>query len=170
MRHPRPLVEPGICYGSLDLDLVPGYETLLPDIKAQLPRDIQVFTSPLRRCRIPAFVLSENAIVDARIAEMNFGDWEGKKWDDLRGPEARAWMRDYLNVRTPNGESFQDLKTRVMDFLKNRIATSGPPVLLVSHAGVIRCLMIELQQKSPRDVFTSGIEYATLYRFAYVLH
>lgn len=167
MRHPKPLVESGVCYGHLDLDLVPGYETLLPGIREQLPAGIPVYTSPLKRCKLPAQILSADAIVDARIIEMNFGDWEGMKWDDLRGNQANEWMRNFLTQRTPNGESFQDLRDRVMEFLRSAIPLATPTVLLVSHAGVIRALMIELQNKSPRVVFTTNIEFATLYRFTF---
>ncbi|MBL8021040.1 MAG: histidine phosphatase family protein [Leptospirales bacterium] len=167
MRHPRPQVAAGTCYGSLDLDLVPGYEMLIPGIKEQLPQNIPVFTSPLRRCRIPANLFSQNPVVDSRIAEMHFGDWEGMRWDDLKGTEASSWMRNYLTQRTPNGESFQDLRNRVMDFLENAIPIDFEAVLLVTHAGVIRALMIELQQQSPRKVFTTSIEFAALYRFRY---
>lgn len=167
MRHPRPLVEAGTCYGSLDLDLVPGYESLIPGIQEQLPRDVPVYTSPLRRCRIPAQLFTANPVVDARIAEMHFGDWEGMRWDDIKSPEASSWMRNYLTQRTPNGESFQDLRNRVMDFLENAIPEETEAALLVSHAGVIRALMIELEEQSPRQVFTASIEFATLYRFRY---
>ena len=49
IRHPKPLIESGICYGRLDCpaeDVPSVADTLL----AELPQGLPVWTSPLRRC------------------------------------------------------------------------------------------------------------------------
>ena len=50
IRHPRPLIAPGVCYGRLDV----AAEDPLPiatALRALLPADAPVWSSPLQRCR-----------------------------------------------------------------------------------------------------------------------
>ena len=51
VRHPQPLVAPGLCYGSTDLAVAPDELARVgAALSATLPRDAPLFSSPLRRC------------------------------------------------------------------------------------------------------------------------
>ena len=56
IRHPAPLIEPGICYGRLDVGVDPTAEQPAAAIAAHadLRGATRVWTSPARRCRGPA--------------------------------------------------------------------------------------------------------------------
>lgn len=143
IRHPRPLVEPGLCYGRLDVDCD---DPLPVAARLQLPPGTTIFSSRLRRARRLAEALAVPARVeiqlDARLAEIDFGDWEGRRWDDIDRNAIDDWAADVLDFTPPGGESVADLQRRVIDFADEIKATfSGASVALITHAGVIRALL-----------------------------
>jgi len=172
IRHPEPDVRTGICYGQLDIAPKPGYEARIAEAAALLPSHARVYTSPLQRCRLPAELLSANTgqspVSDPRLMEMHFGEWEGLAWEDLKGAVVRAWMRDYVTVRTPGGESFQDLERRLSSFLRETLAQAsneGFAPVLVTHAGIIRALHVRWSGLTVRDAFSITVPFAELIRF-----
>lgn len=141
IRHTKPLIEPGICYGRLDCpaeDAVSAAVGLL----AGLP----VWSSPLRRCRDLAERLHPQPIIDHRLAEMHFGDWEGRRWDDIPRAELDAWAADVAGYAPPGGESPRDLQRRALDFVAS---LDVPEAVIVTHAGVIRTLLAHWQGLPP---------------------
>ncbi len=137
IRHPRPLIRPGICYGRLDVDCVdatPVAEALTPLLPSALP----VYSSPLRRARQLAEALSPQVIVDSRLSEINFGTWEGRHWDDIDRGQLDAWAGDVLGFTPPGGESVAALQRRALDFAAS---LEYPKVAIITHAGVMRALV-----------------------------
>jgi len=63
-----------------------------------------------------ASFISEDIILDKRLMEMNFGNWELQPWNDIPVEEIKPWMDNFVTVRVPNGESFEDLHERVGEF------------------------------------------------------
>ncbi|OED33301.1 histidine phosphatase family protein [Planococcus maritimus] len=101
-----------------------------------------VFGSDLLRCRQTAQSLFPNARyeADANLRELNFGDWEGKTYDDLQSIKRyREWIDDPLAVQPPNGESFQQLAERI-DRAIGAFPEKGN-FILVTHGGPIRYLL-----------------------------
>jgi probable phosphoglycerate mutase len=122
-----------------------------------------VVTSPLRRAIDTAEVIAAalggvRSVVDDRLVEIAFGDWEGLTQDEIRvrWPAAlRAWKRAPQSTRFPGGESLRDAEERVRDFLRT------PPwrgeklvrgVVAVSHAGPIRLARL-LAERRPLAQF-----------------
>ena len=137
IRHPRPLIDAGICYGRLDVDC----EDPLPvaaRLKSLLPRGVPVVSSPLRRARQLAEALNPEARIDARLAEIDFGEWEGRPWNSIDRNALDAWAADVLDFTPPGGESVARLQQRAINF-----ATSleAPKIALVAHAGILRALL-----------------------------
>jgi len=137
IRHPEPVIEPGICYGRLDI-LAKNAEAAAERLRAELPPDLPVWSSPLRRCRELAELLHPAPRFDQRLAEMDFGLWEGRPWDSIPRTELDAWAADIAGYTPPGGESPRDVQRRVLDFI-NELAV--PQAVLVTHAGVIRLLL-----------------------------
>lgn len=139
IRHPRPLVEPGVCYGRLDVDCDDPQAVAA---RLRLPPQTAIFSSPLRRARRLAVALDPGVRVDARLSEIDFGDWEGRRWDDIDRAAIDDWAADVLNYTPPGGESVADLQRRAVDLAGELAATCGVQhVALVTHAGVIRALL-----------------------------
>jgi len=138
VRHPRPEVDPGICYGRSDVAV--SLDELLR-VRATLPSQLPTWSSPLQRCASLARVLNPPQLrFDARLAEMDFGAWELRSWDDIACIEVDAWAADLLHYRPGGGESVLDVARRVAAFLDDLYKEDHAEVLVVCHAGTIRLL------------------------------
>ena len=136
VRHPQPLVAPGICYGSTDLAVAPEQlEQTLAMLR--LPSDLPIYSSPLRRCAELAARLTPSPHYDARLAEMHFGDWEMQPWDAIPRAAIDAWAADTVNYRPGGGESVLQMAQRISAF---HTALQGQSAIVVCHAGAIRLL------------------------------
>ena len=95
--HAPVLAAPGLCYGRTDLPADPAATRRAAETLAkQLPRRTVVRTSPLQRCELLALDLQARRPdlalkTDARLAEMDFGAWEGQPWGHI--PRWRRSMR-----------------------------------------------------------------------------
>jgi alpha-ribazole phosphatase len=141
LRHTRPDVAEGTCYGRTDVALAGSIETDAARVSAELPAFERIMSSPLGRCRRLAEHLGVlrgvPVIVDARLAEMDFGRWEGHPWAEIPRGELDAWAADFESARPHGGESPAMLAERVMQAAQGQ----GPgPALWVTHAGVVRAI------------------------------
>jgi alpha-ribazole phosphatase len=130
VRHLAPLVAPGICYGRTDLDAVAGSV-------AGLPSGVPVYSSPLRRCLALARTLGDTVIIDQRLAELDFGSWEMRRWDEIGRAEIDAWAADVVRYRPGGTESVFDMAGRVKGFYDD---LPPGPAIVICHAGTIRLL------------------------------
>ncbi len=112
----------------------------------RLPRQAAGFawvTSPLARARETAALLGHgDAPADARLVEMSFGDWEGRRLADLRvefGAAMEALEGRGLDFRAPGGESPRDVQQRLAPFLIEVGRREGG-LVAVTHKSVIRSL------------------------------
>lgn len=145
IRHPKPVVEPGVCYGRLDL-AAEGVVAVAKRLRAELPAELPVWSSPLRRCRALAESLHPQPVCDDRLVEMDFGRWEGQRWDDIPRHELDAWAADVAAYAPPGGESPLTLQQRALDFVAS---LTVPQAVVVTHAGVIRTLLAHWQRLPP---------------------
>ena len=148
IRHPPPLIDPGVCYGRLDVDCH-NPEPFADKLRPHLPASLAVYASPLRRALRLARALFPLASVrvDPRLAEIDFGAWEGRRWDDIDRQEIDAWAADLSGFTPPGGESVAALQARALSFA----ATLQDDAILVTHAGVMRALACHWRQLSLRE-------------------
>ena len=158
VRHAQPLIEAGICYGRLDLAAdVAATAECARQLAELLPAGIQVRTSPLQRCEQLAHALQALRPdlayeIDARLAEMDFGCWEGRAWNDIDRAELQAWTDDFACYAAgQEGESVTGFMARVaLAFDELTRGTLTPALsqrereeegendtLWITHAGVI---------------------------------
>lgn len=162
IRHTTPKIEKGICYGQTDIDVEESFEDEVVAIKKNVSaniQDIQVFSSPLMRCKKLAECFSEEIIFDQRLMEVNFGDWELKPWDSINENELNIWMGDFVNVAPPKGESYVQLNERVNKAFDTIINDSEKDKIIIAHGGVIRALIARLLQTNLKDSFSIKIPY-----------
>lgn len=166
IRHTEVDVPQGLCYGHLDVPLRDSFLENFEDFKSKLPSHFdEVFTSPSQRCLDLANFLSEkNTNVEA-LREMNFGNWEGKLWQNIPEEESKYWTNDIINAKTPNGESLKEMSLRVHDFINKLRAKNLENVLLVTHSGVIRILFSIILNIPLSDIFKLKIGYQSVYQF-----
>lgn len=145
IRHPKPLVDSGICYGRLDL-AAENAAAVAERLRAELPPGVPLWSSPLRRCRELAELLHAAPIIDERLVEMDFGLWEGRPWDSIPRGELDAWAADVAAYAPPGGESPLALQQRALAFVAG---LAVPEAVIVTHAGVIRTLQAHWQGLPP---------------------
>jgi alpha-ribazole phosphatase len=163
LRHTKPNISNGICYGQSDIGLAPSFEEEWTQLKGTLTFPIdQLISSPLKRCTLLAEKISAELKIpfhtDARILELNFGAWELQAWDAIPNDALQAWMDQYDVVRCPEGESYADLKQRVDDFLQS--LCTNVHYLVITHAGVIKYIHDRMEHTNN---FAYKIGYGELY-------
>ncbi|MFC0134430.1 phosphoglycerate mutase [Massilia eurypsychrophila] len=154
VRHPAPQIAAGLCYGRSDIDVAPATLTAaLATLAAALPPDLgsstPVYTSPLRRCTALALPLAAQLgmpapRIDARLTEIDFGDWELRPWDSIARAHIDAWAVDLLHYAPGGGETVLQAGVRVAGFLREALDESRrrqrADAIVVCHAGTMRLL------------------------------
>jgi alpha-ribazole phosphatase len=143
VRHPRPQIAQGLCYGSSDIPAQPEHlAQMLDGLLASLP-DAELVTSPLRRCADLAAQLAQrrNAALstDHRLAEMHFGAWEMCAWEDIPRVEIDAWAADLVYYRPGGGENVLAVAQRVSAFYAD-VQRQQRDLIAICHAGTMRVL------------------------------
>ena len=136
--------------GTTDVPLSDQGKIALKKLDATLdyPYAKVVFTSPLKRCTESARILYptiEPLVID-HLSECNFGEWENKSADELRGNEDFAkWLAGDVSVKPPRGESNADFTRRICLMFENivdgLIKTGTTDTVIVTHGGVMTTLL-----------------------------
>lgn len=165
IRHTTIDVPKGICYGQTDVPLKNTFEEEAEKVKQRLSNISfnSVYCSPLSRCRrLAAYCGYSDAILDARLKELNFGDWEMGKWHEL---DMTIWDSDWVNVPTPNGEAFVQLYDRLASFLDDLKDTDYESVAVFTHGGIIGAAKSYFGQQDLRYAFDSVVSYGEVVEF-----
>lgn len=150
IRHPEPAVPEGVCYGRSDVALAEDAAVSAARLRRLVPAGIPVYTSPLQRCRSVAGHLTPAPIVDRRLAEMDFGAWEMRRWDEIEKSAFEAWLADLLHFAPPGGEPAAAMLARTLDFIDELRQREVPAAALVTHGGVLRVLFAHWLELTPR--------------------
>lgn len=146
IRHTRPQIEAGICYGQLEVPLALTCVEDCAKVAARMPSVEVVWTSPQARCRPLAEAIGLRDGVapetDERLRELGFGEWEGRRWATIRSDESERWAADYWNVSPPGGETYRNLYERVCLALDDILACNARRIAVVTHAGPIRAALV----------------------------
>jgi len=166
IRHTAPDIENGICYGQTDIELADSFSEEALYVKgkwSEIFEDAVVYTSPLKRClKLARTLAQKKPIEDNRLMELNFGDWEMKRWDDIDRVELSEWMDNFLNVRCPHGESYRDLYKRTSSFYEDMINSGHEKIIIVTHAGVMRSLLSYVNATPLNDSFRYEIGHGSV--------
>lgn len=162
IRHPRPDVAPGLCYGRSDLALAEDASVVAAALRPLLPDQVPVFSSPLTRCRLLAEALHPAPQFDARLVELDFGDWEMRPWADIGRAAIDQWAADPQVFVPPGGESVGAMRSRVADFLTDLAGLGLARAALVAHAGVMKVCAAELLGLAPAKWFPMKFEFAAV--------
>ncbi|HET9147530.1 MAG TPA: histidine phosphatase family protein [Acetobacteraceae bacterium] len=145
IRHPAAQIEPGICYGRLDVPLAPEGHLAITEIKARLAKfsSCAVWSSPARRCHAVANALAAardlTPYLDPRLAELDFGAWEGLRWDDVPRAALDQWAAAPLHFSPPQGETGAALIARVRA-VHAALLEMKRSCIIVSHGGPLKLL------------------------------
>ena len=124
------------------------------------------YCSDLKRCRETAHHVAhgrEDLITSLPgLREISMGSWEGLPMEEVK----RLFPEEYANrgddpaeYRIPGGESFSDLRDRVIPLFDELIHLENGPILVVGHAGVNRVLLCHLLGMPLGNLFRLGQDY-----------
>jgi alpha-ribazole phosphatase len=162
----------GRCYGSLDVALSPaGIAQVQATAHRLRTQDLSgIYCSPRTRCRHSAEIIADQRTCAVEtvedLAELDFGDFEGKTYNEIAAehPELYGeWMSNPTMVKFPGGESFSEMWTRVNAAVaKLRAAHAGSSFAIVAHGGVNRIILAEALGLPRENIFRIGQTYAAL--------
>jgi len=151
VRHAHTGLASDVCCGRTDAPADPEATAQAAQrLHAVLPPAFVWWVSPLLRARQLAQALHAlrpalpAPLADARLAEFDFGAWEGRRWDEVPRAELDAWAGDFAHARPGGGESVAALLTRVRQALHRAMATRASDGVWITHAGVIRAVRYTL--------------------------
>lgn len=115
-----------------------AFKHLLNQLKPEL-----VVSSDLGRCRETVKLIGfENAPSDARLRELNMGDWTGQRKPDLIANSPKEyWAWRAGNWHPSGGEPWQAFVNRVVAGLHVWLNRAEGDLLAVVHSGVIRAAL-----------------------------
>lgn len=162
----------GLVYGSLDVGLSPAGEEharQLAQALAEVPLEA-VYTSPRRRARKTAVAVAHHHACEpvelSDLCELDFGDLEGLSYDEaaVRWPDVyAAWMERPTSVAFPGGESYADLRARVLRAVEHlRASHRGGAAAVVAHGGVIRAVLALALEMPDSAIFRIDQRYGAI--------
>jgi alpha-ribazole phosphatase len=168
VRHGRTVGAEGRCIGRTDLELAPSARDGLHRLALSFPSPpAALYTSDLARCRQTADVLASawgaEPIADRRLREVDFGEWDGRSWDELQasdGDRLATWMDAWVETGPPGGESFRAVAERTAAWLAElRDGQRDGDIVVVAHAGSIRGLLCNLLGWPLERAFQLGLDH-----------
>lgn len=127
-----------------------------------------VYSSDLIRCVETSRIIAgkKREIIFSRdLREISMGEWEAYSSEDVQKQFPDEWEKREKNItgyRPPNGESFFDLRDRIVPAFLKIAALPAENILVVSHMGAIRTLLCHILGVSLEKIFVIGLDYAGL--------
>ncbi|EQA52275.1 alpha-ribazole phosphatase [Leptospira kmetyi] len=169
IRHTTPDVPKGTCYGRMDVPLLSNHRSEFDSVFEKFENvPEKIYTSPSSRCKLLAEFLIEKSPKSTleysnSLMELNFGTWEGKLWSSISEEESGFWTKDFVNERTPGGESYFEMFGRVSEFLDGILKSNEDGKIgIVTHAGVIRIVLCKLLEIPLERAFSFELNYGSL--------
>lgn len=122
----------------------------------------KIYASDFRRTRetaervASALGLDASQIIfDARLREINGGDFDGGKWSERAS--FFNGLHDTIYKKVPNGESVEDVKKRTAEFLYDLDSKhEDENILVITHGLPLRLMINTVNGKTCRDLLRSG--------------
>ena len=136
------------------------------------PQDLDYVSSPLVRAS-ETMELMRAALglqpggyrVDARLAEIAFGEWEGLTYEEVLASDPDVVGRresDKWGFLPPGGESYAQLTLRLRAWYE----TVAADTVVAAHGGTARALIAHLAIAAPEDATHYSIDQGVVYVFA----
>nr|WP_321513886.1 histidine phosphatase family protein [uncultured Pseudodesulfovibrio sp.] len=168
MRHAQTEGGAGRCIGRTPVPLSDAGRERARHIVASL-RSVgfkRLCASPAQRAQDTldplARVLDMTVETLPALNEIDMGKWDGLPFEDVRRLYADGYAERggrFGSFRPPLGESFMDVADRALVAL-NELAHGALPVLVATHAGVLRSVLCRVTGHPMDDLFHFKPDYA----------
>ena len=130
--------------------------------------------SHLSRCFETAMIISQKRrellCITPRIGEIHLGEWEGLPMSQVRQRFPEEWEergKNLVSYRPPGGESFGDLRERVISAFEDILSAPGENGLIIAHAGVNRVILCHVLGMPLANLFRLEQDYSALSKIRY---
>lgn len=152
VRHGKTLMnQKALWSGRTDCDLTDEGRVELHKIFSYSEDSFDAYyCSPLKRTKqtLDCIVANQSPIIDERIIERDFGDWEGKPFSIIDPEITELYIQG--KVQPPHGETYNEVVSRVISFVTDMFHQyTSSRILIVSHATILRVV---------RDLFLPSME------------
>lgn len=167
--------------GCLDAQLTKTGKRQAAEVakKLQGVRLDAIYSSDLQRAHQTALSIAEGRDIDvtirAGLRERNFGEWEGRTFEDIQREEPDAWARflDPMEDHIPGAESRTALHQRVVKEYQDILSAYDPDadvnICIVAHACVLMTLMSEIVYGNQSGYFRFEIQNSKVNMLEYVM-
>lgn len=107
-----------------------------------------IFSSPFKRCEETALILKKklkvNLLIDEKLREVNYGDWQGLTSEQVREKYPKMFQargEDPVHVPPPEGETLLKMQQRVLKTIGEIIETKTT-CLVVTHGSCIHAALM----------------------------
>lgn len=135
-----------------------------------IPESVKhLYSSPMLRARQTAEIITSECSLPVYfhdgLQEVDLGRFTGKSWTEIEsGEEFKEKHRSVQYDYRPEGESVDDVKSRVMSFLVHiKEVHADGEILIVTHGGIIRVL--QLLESGLSKLPVNPVKNASLYVF-----
>ncbi len=130
-----------------------------------------IVSSPVKRAHQTAEIIAKRhdgieIQIDDGLAEIDYGDWIGRSFDEVAGENQELWQlyhEDPTEVELPGGERMADVTKRVSKTLEDiRERYEDGRIALVSHADVIKVALLNLLSMEMKRIINFSIDNCAL--------
>ena len=171
IRH-APVRANGRIYGQGDLPADCTDAAAFRSLAQILPREPIWVVSHLQRTHQTAQAILDHRdeepdfVIEPRLVEQHFGDWQGLTHDELAARREGDWHRFWLapaDEAPPNGESFVQVLARVATAVQELSAAhGGREIVCVSHGGTIRAALALALDLQPERALALSVDNCSL--------
>jgi broad specificity phosphatase PhoE len=160
--------------GRIDMELSPrGHEQAAAMSKSVRQRPVDaIYVSPMRRAQQTMVPLASHcpkpAMTRPELREVDFGDWTGLTWEQVRtrhGVNAFRWLEMLDAGAIPNAETGQTWRARVEPCVREIVqGHAGQTVAILCHGGIVRMILSILLDLPLPKISAFEIDYASVTR------
>ncbi len=146
-----------------------GWQQMVSTLDGKSDWDI-VISSPLQCCsEFAELIASEDDIeldINDQLKEIDYGLWDGLPPNEILKSDAELlhqWSLSPTTITPPDGEDYHLFQGRILAAFKNLIEENqGQRILLISHAGVIRIILMHILGMPNEKLFSLPVAYGSL--------
>lgn len=158
----------GLLLGRADPSLDDLGREQAAKIAAAMPTPDRVVSSPLGRTMQTAAAFGVDVEVEERLVELDYGDYDLTPVSEVDAETWRQWRTD-LDFRPPNGETMNEMYTRVASALSDlQAAGAGTDheenIVVVSHVSPIKASLCWALGVGPATMWRSWVAQASITR------
>ena len=167
-RHDVPLNVAGCAQAACCAGIL--HDLFLRDGRA--PESLAYVSSPLVRARKTMEIVRATLglkpadyVVEAQLAEIAFGEWEGLTYAQVMARDERvvaARESDKWGFTPPGGESYAQVAVRIRQWYERLERDT----VVAAHGGTARALIAHLGLAAPQDAAHYSIDHGVVYLFA----